>query len=97
MTPAESSAGFEAKPELAVNRAGRTVAEAVNEFVTHAATGFVGGASLDIATTFFNVGGYSLIADSLDRLRSTRILLGAEPVPCEGRLRRLGAESVRSA
>ena len=46
------------KPQLAVNRSGRTVAQAVNGFVTHAATGFVGGTNLDVATAYFNVGGY---------------------------------------
>ena len=85
------------KPELAVNRAGKTVADALNGFITHAATGFVGGTSLDIATAFFNVGGYSLIADSLDQLRSVRILLGAEPVHPGNRLRKLGIESVHTS
>ena len=81
----------EAKPELAVNRDGRTVADAISGFITHAATGFVGGARLDIATAFFNVGGYSLLADSLDQLTGARILLGAEPTPPENRTRRLAS------
>ena len=83
------------KPELAVNRGGRTVADSVNGFVTHAATGFAGGARLDIATAFFNAGGYSLLADSLDRLTGARLLLGAEPAPPENRRRVLGVESAR--
>ena len=86
---------FEPKPELAVNRSGRTVAGAVNDFATHAATRFVGGARLDIATAFFNLGGYSLLADSLDRLSGARLLLGAEPVPPKRRYRKLREESAR--
>ena len=85
----------EPKPELATNRAGRTVAEALNGYITHAATGFVDGARLDIASAYFNVGGYSLIADSLDHLTGARILLGAEPTPPENRPRTLGDESAR--
>ena len=81
------------KPEFAANRDGRSVAEAVNSFVTHAATGFVGGAHLDVATAYFNVGGYSLLADSLDDMQGTRLLLGAEPRPSEKRRRALGVES----
>ncbi|MCY4632123.1 MAG: helicase-related protein [bacterium] len=83
------------KPELATNRAGRTVAEALNGYITHAATGFVGGARLDIASAYFNVGGYSLLADSLDHLTGARLLLGAEPTPPESRPRVLGDESAR--
>ena len=81
------------KPEFAINRDGRSVAEAVRGFVTHAATGFVGGAHLDVATAYFNVGGYSLVADSLDHVQGTRLLLGAEPKPVEKRRRVLGVES----
>ena len=80
----DSHAGGEVmKPEFAVNRDGRSVADAVNGFVVHAATGLVGGARLDVATAYFNVGGYGLLADSLDLLRGTRLLLGAEPKPVE--------------
>ena len=85
----------EPKPELATNRAGRTVAEALNGYITHAATGFVGGARLDIASAYFNVGGYSLLADSLDQLNGARLLLGAEPTPPENQPRALGDESAR--
>ena len=80
------------KPELAVNRDGRTVAGALSGFITHAATGFVGGASVDIATAYFNVGGYSLLADALDQATGIRLLVGAEPEPPENRRRALRAE-----
>ncbi len=85
----------EPKPELAVNRSGRTVADALNGFITGAATSFVGGARIDIATAYFNLGGYALLADSLDHVTGARILLGAEPAPPEKRRRRLGVESAR--
>ena len=85
----------EVKPELAVNRDGRTVADALNGFITHAATDFVGGARLDIATAYFNIGGYMLLADSLDHVTGARILVGAEPTPPENRRRKLGIESPR--
>ena len=81
------------KPEFAVNRDGRSVADAVNGFVSHAATGFMDGARLDVATAYFNVGGFSLLADSLELVRGVRLLLGAEPKPVEQRPRVLGVES----
>lgn len=58
---------IEPKPELALNRDGWRVADALKGFISHAATGFVDGASVDIATAYFNVGGYSLLADALER------------------------------
>ena len=82
------------KPELAVNRGAQTVADALNGFISHATTGFVGGAGIDVATAYFNVGGYSLLADSLDRATRVRLLLGAEPTPPENRRRALRTESV---
>ena len=85
------------KPELAVNRDGRTVAEALTGFISHAATGFVGGASVDIATAYFNVGGYSLLADALDHATGVRLLLGAEPQPPENRRRALRSEPAQAS
>ncbi len=81
------------KPELATNRAGQTVAGVVSEFVRNAADVYVGGAHLDIATAYFNLEGYALLADALDQLNGVRMLLGAEPTPPENRKRRLGVES----
>ena len=81
------------KPEFATNRDGETVADAVNGFLTYAGTGLVGETHVDIATAYFNVGGYSLVADSLDHADGVRILLGAEPDPHDRRLRPLRAEA----
>jgi hypothetical protein len=36
---------------------------------------------LCIASAFFNVGGYRLLADELDRVGKVRLLLGVEPTP----------------
>ncbi len=85
------------KPGIALNRPGRTVAAALNGFISHAAVGFVGGAGLDIATAYFNLGGYLQLAETLDRVRETRLLLGAEPEVTDHRRRRLGTESVQPA
>ncbi len=82
------------KPEIALNQRDHTVAESLNGFISHAATGFVGGAGVDIATAYFNVGGYSLLADSLDKATNVRLLFGAEPTPPENRQRNLGKEHV---
>ncbi len=82
------------KPELAVNRDGNTVAGVLNGFIAHATTGFTDGAGVDIATAYFNVGGYSLLADSLDGATGVRLLLGAEPSWPENRQRELGVEHV---
>ncbi len=90
-----SYSGDDAKPELAVNRDGRTVADALSGFIAHAATDFVGGAKLNVATAYFNLGGYVLLADALDRLTGARILVGAEPTPPENKRRKLGIESPR--
>ena len=91
----ETSEPVEAKPELALNRGTHTVAQALSGFITGAATGLAGGTRIDIATAYFNVGGYMLIADSLDAARETRLLLGAEPEPAESRPRRLTVEPSR--
>ena len=93
MVEPNMDSALEQKPELAVNRGGRTVADSLNGFIGHAASGFVGGASLDIAAAYFNVEGYSLLADSLDQLNGVRLLLGAEPSPREHRRRKLQTES----
>ena len=86
----------EAKPELAVNQHGSTVAGALNGLISHAADVFAHDVRLDIATAYFNVGGYSLIADSLDKLHSVRLLIGAEPSPPERKARALGSEPVNA-
>lgn len=81
------------KPEFATNRDGETVADAVNGFLTFAGTGLTGSTEVDIATAYFNVGGYTLLADALDHADEVRMLLGAEPDVPDRRVRPLAAES----
>ena len=85
------------KPELALNRHGRTVADSLNGFIGHAATAYRDPIRLDVASAYFNLGGYGLLADSLDLPAATRILLGAEPAVPENRARRLRGPEAESA
>ena len=89
-TPARRPSWAWAEAGVGYEPSGRTVAEALNGYISHAATDFVGGARLDVASAFFNVGGYALLADSLDRVTGVRLLLGAEPAAPERRPRALG-------
>ncbi|MYG91499.1 MAG: hypothetical protein F4196_01175, partial [Acidimicrobiia bacterium] len=63
------------QPEIATNRDGETVGEALSGFITYAADVFKGGARLDVATAYFNLGGYAILADVLDKVEDARLLL----------------------
>jgi hypothetical protein len=67
------------KPEFIVNSEDLTVAGAINAHLAHLRTTLVEPPDLAIATAYFNVGGYSLIASELDGVKRIRLLLGAEP------------------
>jgi Helicase conserved C-terminal domain/PLD-like domain/SNF2-related domain len=67
------------KPEFATNREDERVADAVNAHLAHLRTTLVKPPELAIATAYFNVGGYRLLADELDHPAHIRLLLGAEP------------------
>ena len=82
------------KPELAFNHNGHTVADALNSFFSGATNNLTGEVCIDIATAYFNLGGYSLIADSLEKADKVRLLLGAEPSRPESHRRKLGVEQV---
>jgi superfamily II DNA or RNA helicase len=78
------------KPELLVNRPGRErVADGINGFLAYLRENHVNPPDVAIATAYFNPGGYALLADELDHPGTVRILLGAEPLPAERRLRPL--------
>ena len=81
------------KPELATNRPGEETADAVSRFLSYAAE-LPGNPRVDIATGYFNLGGYTLLADALDEVGQVRLLLGAEPQPDfgESRVRAVGKE-----
>lgn len=79
------------KPELALNLGGgETVAAAINGFLRYAAVGLTGPTHLDIASAYFDAEGYAQISETLGRIDSVRLLLGAEPHPPAPRPRPLG-------
>jgi hypothetical protein len=63
--------------EFVDNRADNTVAEAISR----AAEYFANSRAIAIATGYFNLGGFSVIADALEAAPGVQILLGSEPEP----------------
>src|SRR5687768_9983321 len=63
--------------EFIDNRGTNTVAEAVLK----AASYFGNSREMAIASGYFNLGGFSVIADALEAAPSVRIMLGSEPEP----------------
>lgn len=76
-----SRVGAQGRPEFATNdpSAQETVADAVNEMLLFTEPYDKSGRSVAIASAFFNVGGWSLIAPELKRVGKVRLMLGAEP------------------
>jgi len=65
-------------PHFTDNREGRTLAESLREHLT----ALCGTApAIDVASAFFSVTGWNLLADELDGSPRVRLLLGAEPQP----------------
>jgi superfamily II DNA or RNA helicase len=77
------------KPELLTNRPGEQVAEGLRNYLAYLRESWKEPCELAVATAYFNLGGYSLLADELDHPARVRILLGAEPPDPERRVRRL--------
>ncbi|WP_433030439.1 helicase-related protein [Actinomycetospora sp. CA-053990] len=73
------SADENPKPEFVTNRVGQRVADGVNAHLRHLRTSLVRPPEVAIATAYFNLGGYGLLAEELDHPRVVRLLLGAEP------------------
>lgn len=102
MNDSEVRGGFDYgdrnKPELATNRPGERTADALERFLSFAAS-LPGNPRADIATGYFNLGGYTLLADTLDKFENVRLLLGAEPEPSRGerRIREIGKEPADSS
>jgi hypothetical protein len=67
------------KPTFLINRGDESVAAALNAHLAHLRTTLIEPYQLAVASAYFNVGGYRLLADELDHPRSVRLLLGAEP------------------
>jgi hypothetical protein len=57
----------------------QTVAQALNRFLAHYTNTFAESPPVSVATAYFNAGGFSLIADELEKTPRVRLLLGAEP------------------
>ncbi len=73
--------GPDDRPDFATNDSGtgETVAGAVNSFLKFSSAHEQTGRSIAIASAYFNVGGWYLLAPELTSAGSVRILLGAEP------------------
>lgn len=84
------------KPELLTNRPGEEVAEGLRSYLAYLRESWKEPYELAIATAYFNLGGYALLANELDHPRRVRILLGAEPPDPERRVRRLDDGRERS-
>jgi hypothetical protein len=63
--------------EFVDNRAGNTVADAIRQ----AAAYFGNSREIAVATGYFNLGGFAVIADALEAAPGVRMLLGSEPEP----------------
>ena len=67
------------KPEVVTNKKGETVAKALSGYWQHLLDGMKEAPDLAISTAYFNPGGFSLLADQLERAGRVRLMLGAEP------------------
>src|SRR5213592_12910 len=69
------------RPFFIDNREGNTLDRALCKHLAalHQQNG--GALSVDIATAYFNLTGFNLLADELERTQKVRLLLGAEPRP----------------
>ena len=82
------------KPEVVTNKKGETVAKALSGYWQGLLDGLKEAPDLAISTAYFNPGGFSLLADQLERTGRVRLMLGAEPDVAEdlGRLRHLDGD-----
>lgn len=69
------------RPLFVDNRDGNSMARALRDHLATLGREQALPFGLDIATAFFNVPGFNLIAAGLDQVGGVRLLLGAEPMP----------------
>lgn len=69
------------KPEFVDNRNGNTLAGALRGHLDWLKENYSRVLELSIATGYFNVEGFALLADRLEKLPHVQLLLGAEPTP----------------
>jgi hypothetical protein len=82
------------KPEVVTNKKGQTVARALAGYWQGLLDRMKEPPTLAISTAYFNPGGFTLLADQLERAGHVRLLLGAEPDVAEdlSRLRPLSGD-----
>ena len=80
------------RPEFLINRDGQTVAQAINAHLEHLLRKYAQPFELAISTAYFNPGGFSLLAEMLEKIGTVRLVLGAEPEGPERELRQLGSK-----
>lgn len=69
------------RPDVLTNLDDATVAAGLREWWDGAAAELRDAPSLAVASAFFNAGGFSVLADVLERVGGVRLMLGAEPDP----------------
>lgn len=69
------------RPEFIDNLAENTMARAIRGYLQDLAQRLRDPVALRVATGYFNPGGYGQLADALESLKETKLLLGAEPLP----------------
>lgn len=84
------------RPTFSTNRSdGETVAAAINALLRGMRTNLTVMPRVSIGTAYFNPGGFSLLADELEKLGPVRLLLGADPDPQKGGVRPLSTGTGR--
>jgi len=69
------------KPEFVDNRGDNTLVKALKGHLNWIKHTYQNPVDLAIATGYFNPSGFGMVADDLEDLSRTRLLLGAEPLP----------------
>jgi len=82
------------KPEVVTNKKGETVAKALSVYWQGLLDGMRDAPDFAISTAYFNPGGFSLLADQLERAGHVHLMIGAEPDVAEdlSRLRPLSGD-----
>jgi hypothetical protein len=84
------------RPEVATNSDGSKVADAINAVIADALDHPNKAAyEVWIASAYFNPQGFALLAEQLERVQGTRLLLGAEPLAPQTGPRRIDGASPR--
>lgn len=80
------------KPDFATNSPGQTVAESLNGYFAMLRSSLAEPPVVWIASAYFNLGGFQLLADELEKMGSVLLLLGAEPTDATTRPRGLASD-----